>query len=335
MGIRLNAPCLMLGYLLLAQPLSGHGPAQYLTGTTVPVAAVVATGATAADAPEDILVFADKDLSVEIRGDLAEAINTCVNDAADGTVTTQRNACAQAASAGNTVAEGSISVLESEDISVVVSGGVAVAIDACVNDAADGTVTTQRNACDQTATAGNTVIVEKIAISSSKNVSIDIDGGVATAGSECTNDASGGTVRDQQNSCVQTATAGNLVTVRSIDILASDNVTIRIRGGMATAIYQCLNDAGGGTVGNQRNTCRQTSTAGNAVEVTSIYVMGSTNITITVDGLAVTEMNECVDDTASRLRAGGATEGRAMCHLTASARGQDRPSESGHPQAAV
>src|SRR5512134_2148479 len=145
-------------------------------------------------------------------------------------------------SPSSTSTEG-ISVFRAKNTSVVVSGGVATAINSCITDASDGVIQVQRTACHQVASAGNAVNSGAITVYRSKNVSITVSGGVATAINRCVNDASDGVVQDQRNACDQAAGAGNVVTVDSITISTSKNVSITVRGGASTAINECVNNA--------------------------------------------------------------------------------------------
>ncbi|MDQ1307767.1 MAG: hypothetical protein QG671_3600 [Actinomycetota bacterium] len=264
----------------------------------------------------DILVFQDTHMSVEVSGAIATAINECVNDAVDSVIQTQQNACEQVAIASNTVEVGSIVVASSTDVSIVVTGGVATAIDQCVNDAVDSVIQTQQNACEQVAVAGNTVTVDEISVSSSRNVSIDINGGYATAMDQCLNTATGGTPEEQFNTCDQTVSAGNTVSVGTITIFASMNVMITIQGGLATAIYECLSDAADGLVQTQLDACTQVASVGNSTTTSSIYVYSSQNVTITIDGAVATAINQCASDAAD----GTVQNHQAACDIAAAAK---------------
>ena len=246
-----------------------------------------------------ISVFRDKDVSIAVSGGVAVAINRCITDASDGVIQNQQNACRQAASAGNFVDSGSISVFQSKDVSISVSGGTATAINQCVNDAADGVIQNQQNACDQTASAGNVVVVDSITISASKNVTVDISAGTATATDECVNEASGGGTQVQQNVCVQVATSGNVVDVGDISLVASKNVRINITGGLALALYSCVNNASGGVIQTQRDDCTQVADTGNSTTVGNIFVYNSKDVTVAVDGTVVITMQKGTAATAA------------------------------------
>jgi hypothetical protein len=119
-------------------------------------------------------VYAARRVSVRITGGDVIALNRCVNDARDGVINTQLNACRQVASAGNFLELDDTNVVVAarpdgstdfsrSDVDVEVSGGTATAIDECVNDAQDGVID-QTNACVQTATAGNLLRVTNVTI---------------------------------------------------------------------------------------------------------------------------------------------------------------------------
>jgi hypothetical protein len=154
----------------------------------------------------------NKKVSIEITGGVVTAINQCVNDATDGVIQDQQNACTQVASAGNLVTVGDITVFTRKKVSVEVTGGVATAINQCVNDATDGVIQDQQNACTQVASAGNLVSLESIAVFTTKQVSVRVDDGVATAINQCVNDATDGVIQNQQNACTQAAAAQGIVT---------------------------------------------------------------------------------------------------------------------------
>jgi hypothetical protein len=260
------------------------GPAAYADSRP---SAMVRTGATMQSDAQDISVFQDRNVSVMVSGGTATAINKCVNDASDGVIQNQLTACRQVASAGNAVEITSIRVYRSKNITITVSGGTATAINQCANDASDGVIQNQRNACEQAASAGNVVTVGSITVSGSKNVTIDITGGTATAIDECINDASGGTSQTQQNVCVQVAYAGNTVDIGDVTILTSKNITINITGGIAVALYNCLSHASGQAAATQQDTCDQITEVGSSSSAGRILVRDSKDITVTVDGKVV------------------------------------------------
>jgi hypothetical protein len=272
--------------------LLGIGPTAH-AGTSPPssISPAIAPVGSSAHAG-GISVFRDKDVSIAVSGGVAVAINRCVTDASDGVIQNQQNACRQAASAGNFVDGGSISVYRSKNVSISVSGGTATAINRCVNDAADGVIQNQQNACDQTASAGNVVVVDSITISASKNVTVDISGGTATATDECVNEAVGDGTQTQQNVCVQVATSGNVVEVGDISLVASKDVRINITGGLAMALYSCVSNASGGAIRTRQDTCTQVADTGNTTVVGNIFVHNSKNVTVAVDGTVVITMRK-------------------------------------------
>jgi hypothetical protein len=113
-------------------------------------------------------------VNVKVTGDDATALNKCINDAKDGAIQSQQNACLQSASASNlvTLEDATVFVLSSgfpsallfnkTHVNVEVSGGAVNAINACVNDAQDGFIQSQQNACAQTAVAGNVLSLTKV-----------------------------------------------------------------------------------------------------------------------------------------------------------------------------
>ena len=112
-------------------------------------------------------LYEGTNVNVKVTGDDATALNKCINDAKDGLIQTQQNACTQSASASNlvTLEDETVFVLSNgfpsallfnkTHVNVEISGGSVAAINACVNDAQDGLIQTQQNSCNQTAVAGN------------------------------------------------------------------------------------------------------------------------------------------------------------------------------------
>jgi hypothetical protein len=189
-----------------------------------------------------------------------------------------------------------ISVFRAKNTSVAVSGGVATAINSCLTDASDGVIQMQRSACRQVASAGNAVDGGAITVYRSKNVSIIVSGGAATAINRCVNDASDGVVQDQQNACDQAAAAGNIVTVDSITVSTSKNVYITVSGGSATAINECVNNASDAVQQDQQNACVQMASSGNTTEVGDINISASKNITVDITGGLALDINSCVNN---------------------------------------
>lgn len=121
-------------------------------------------------------LFQDDDANVRVSGGQATAINQCINDAQDGVIQNQRNACVQVANSGNILSLQNVNVyviqptypygvmFSDNDVNLELSGGVARAINQCVNDAKDGLIQTQVNACRQVAGAGNYLSLEDVGL---------------------------------------------------------------------------------------------------------------------------------------------------------------------------
>ena len=111
---------------------------------------------------------------VAVSGGQATALNECINEARDGTIS-QTNNCIQIATSGNIVILENVTInvyeggsskralFSKKQARVELSGGIAEAISACVNDARDGVIT-QTNACDQSSSAGNIIDLSGIAV---------------------------------------------------------------------------------------------------------------------------------------------------------------------------
>ena len=254
-----------------------------------PVAnAATPPSSTAPSNGQNVAVFADRNVKVTVSGGTATAMNKCVNDATDGVIQLQRTACRQVAAAGNLVDITAITVYQSKNTTITVSGGTATAINECVNDATDGVIQTQQNACRQAAVVGNVVTVADITVSASKNTTITVSGGTATAINECVNNASGGSDQTQQNACIQLADAGSLVNVGDINITDSKNITIDVTGGTTVTVFTCASHATGPAPATQSDTCTQTATVGTTTSLGNIKITDSKNITVTLDGTVVT-----------------------------------------------
>lgn len=236
---------------------------------------------------EETSVFRAKNTAVAVEGGVATAINRCITDASDGVIQQQETACTQVAVAGNLTDSGAITVYQSKNVSITVSGGTATAINQCVNDASDGVIQDQKNACDQAATAGNVVLVESISISASKNVTITVTGGSATAINECVNNASNAESQSQENACIQVANAGSTVDVGDINVRLSKNIMIDITGGLSMEINSCLSHASNSAVATRSDTCTKVGNVGNSTTVGRIDIYDSKNVTIQVDGKTV------------------------------------------------
>jgi hypothetical protein len=131
----------------------------------------------AGTASANALIYSASSVNVKVTGGEALALNNCLNDARDGVIQTQLNACGQFASSGNIVQldDASIWVFSNgftglplfsrSHVTVELTGGMADAVNNCVNDAQDGFIQTQANACAQTATAGNIVALTGVTVS--------------------------------------------------------------------------------------------------------------------------------------------------------------------------
>lgn len=113
-------------------------------------------------------------------------------------------------------------------VRMFISGGGVNTLNKCLNDAKDGRVQYQNNACDQVSTAGNSLELEHVKATAltttvpsrilfrGNDVKVKISGGFAKAVNLCVNDAKDGYVKSQVNKCVQSAQAGNLVTITNV-----------------------------------------------------------------------------------------------------------------------
>jgi hypothetical protein len=182
-----------------------------------------------------IKVYASKNVVITVSGGAATAINKCVNDASDGVIQNQRNACDQAASAGNVVTVDSITV-SGKNITIDVTGGTAASINECVNKASGGSSQDQQNVCVQVSSSGNIVEVGDINVLASKNTTIKITSGIAVAIFNCLSHASGKSVATKQNTCAQVATVGSSTSRGRISLQDSKNVTVTVDGAVVATI---------------------------------------------------------------------------------------------------
>jgi hypothetical protein len=132
--------------------------------------------AASAPASATALVYQQDNVNVKVSGGEVTALNQCINDAKDGVIQTQANACLQVSSAGNLLTLDKVSVwvlpssgigfplFSASNVTITVTGGLASAINSCVNDARDGFIQTQTNACAQSATAGNLLNLTKVGV---------------------------------------------------------------------------------------------------------------------------------------------------------------------------
>jgi hypothetical protein len=120
-------------------------------------------------------IYIGSAVTVKVTGSDASALNHCLDDARDGVINTQLNACRQVATAGHAIRLRNVDIrvfggsarrmpTTVSHVRVVISGGPAAAISSVVNDAQDGTVTVQTNTCVQVATAGNLLQISGVAV---------------------------------------------------------------------------------------------------------------------------------------------------------------------------
>jgi hypothetical protein len=138
------------------------------------IAALAIVGALlpfASSANADAVIYTADHVNVKITGGEAIAANACINDASDGVINTQINACHQVASAGNILELDGVGIyvfnggdcycgrplFSANRVRVTLTGGLASAMNACINDSQDGVINYQLNECQQVATAGNIV----------------------------------------------------------------------------------------------------------------------------------------------------------------------------------
>jgi len=123
------------------------------------------------------LIYQNDNASLKITGGEAIALNACINDAQDGVINTQINACNQVATSGNIVELDNVGLyvfasscycglplFHSSNVHVEVTGGVASALNLCLNDSRDGVINTQINACNQYAVAGNIAFLSGVRV---------------------------------------------------------------------------------------------------------------------------------------------------------------------------
>lgn len=118
--------------------------------------------------------YSARNAFVVLTGGESTALNLCLNDARDGVINTQQNACNQIATAGNIVSLDNVTAFVAPaggggafsggHATVALSGGTANAVNQCVNDSKDGVINTQINNCNQYAVAGNLIILSGITV---------------------------------------------------------------------------------------------------------------------------------------------------------------------------
>ena len=121
-------------------------------------------------------LFQASNVNVKVTGGEAIALNACIQDARDGVIQTQQQACNQIAIAGNLVTLENVGIYvqknafpsallyQSNRATVELSGGPVTAYNSCVQDAQDGFIQTQEQACTQVATAGNVLSLSGVTV---------------------------------------------------------------------------------------------------------------------------------------------------------------------------
>lgn len=119
---------------------------------------------------------------------------------------------------------------EWDSANIKLAGGEALALNLCLNDARDGVITTQQNACTQIATSGDMISLENVNLyvwdggwswqyyqGHYNSADVVLGGNAMAAANLCINDAQDNWYIDTQiNSCMQTASAGNLITLTGV-----------------------------------------------------------------------------------------------------------------------
>jgi len=112
-------------------------------------------------------LFQASNVNVKVTGGEATALNACIQDARDGLIQTQLQACNQIATSANLVTLENVGVYvqknafpsallyQKNKATVELSGGTVSAYNSCVQDAQDGFIQTQVQSCTQVANAGN------------------------------------------------------------------------------------------------------------------------------------------------------------------------------------
>lgn len=130
----------------------------------------------AATAQAATVLYQGDNVTVRVSGGDAAAVVSCVNDARDGIIQTQQNACLQTAQAGNvfeiddteiwvqTTTFPSRVLFHQSNVNVDLTGSTLNATALCLNDAQDGLIQTQRNSCTQSVFAGNIVTLQRVGV---------------------------------------------------------------------------------------------------------------------------------------------------------------------------
>jgi hypothetical protein len=92
-------------------------------------------------------------------------------------------------------------------------------------------------------------------------------------------------------------------------VYSASNVSVKVSGGDALALNNCINDAQDGFIQTQQNSCNQVATSGNIVQLddSSIWVFSSScyctlplfsasHVTVEVTGGVATAINNCLND---------------------------------------
>jgi hypothetical protein len=113
---------------------------------------------------------------------------------------------------------------------------------------------------------------------------VKVTGGEVTAMNDCIVDARDGVIQTQTVACNQIATAGNLVALEGVSVWVTSatpparvlyhggKVKVSVSGGLASAMNVCIADAQDGVVQTQTVACNQVATAGNLVNLSSVWV---------------------------------------------------------------
>ena len=94
----------------------------------------------------------------------------------------------------------------------------------------------------------------------------------------------------------------------SVLVYSASNVNVRVTGGEALALNNCINDAQDGIIQTQINSCYQVASAGNIVQLdyVSIWVQSNgfpsyllfsrSNVTVEISGGLAVAANNCIND---------------------------------------
>jgi hypothetical protein len=92
-------------------------------------------------------------------------------------------------------------------------------------------------------------------------------------------------------------------------IYSNSNVNVKVTGGDAIAVNNCINDAQDGVIQNQINSCNQVANAGNILQLenSSVWVFGpncfcglplfsASHVTVELTGGLALAINNCIND---------------------------------------